>query len=226
MTMNKVENKIYCFWTGDNPITPNRIKGLETMQKNIGVPIEFLDTKGIERKVLPEAPLHPAYKYLSCNHKSDYLRCYFMHHFGGGYADIKPYTANNNWKSCFEYINRYADIDIIGQHDSKGGIAVSALRNIINAEMLVACGWMICRPHSRFTTEWYKRVMKKMDERIEVLKQHPATEPFGGKDYPIEWAEVCGRIYHQVQYDLSKVAPKAIRNCLRTGWQGFGVPYR
>ena len=27
-----------------------------------------------------------------CVHKADYLRCYFMHHFGGGYADIKHYT--------------------------------------------------------------------------------------------------------------------------------------
>jgi len=224
--MVKVDEKIYCFWTGDNPITPNRLKGLETMEKNLGVPIEFLDKGGIEARILPDAPLHPGYKYLSCNHKSDYLRCYFMHHFGGGYADIKPYTRNNNWKRCFEYINRYEEIELVGQHDSRGGIAVPGLRSLENAEMLAACGWMVCRARSGFTTEWYARVMKKMDEKMGLLQKCPATEPFGGRGYPLEWAEVCGRIYHQVQYDLFKTRPKAIRNCLRTGWMGMGVPYR
>lgn len=43
----EVQRKIYCFWTGTNPITPNRIKGLETMRENLGVEVEFLDANGI-----------------------------------------------------------------------------------------------------------------------------------------------------------------------------------
>ena len=221
-----VERKIYCFWTGDNPITPNRLKGLESMRANLGVPVEFLDREGIEARILPDAPLHPSYRYLSCNHRSDYLRCYFMHHFGGGYADIKPYTKDNNWSRCFDYIDRYEDIDIVGQHDFVRGIAVPSLRTQENAEFMVACGWMICRPQSPFTAEWYRRVNKKLDGCLDRLRRSPATEPFGGPRYPLEWAGVCGKIFHQLQYDLFRSRPNSIRNCLRTGWRGFGVPYR
>jgi hypothetical protein len=59
---------------------------------------------------LPEYPLHPAFKYLSYVHKSDYLRSYFMHFYGGGYADIKKYSSNNNWKECFNLLNSNTDI--------------------------------------------------------------------------------------------------------------------
>lgn len=39
--------------------------------------------------ILKDAPLHPSYSFLSGVHRSDYLRCYLMHHYGGGYSDIK-----------------------------------------------------------------------------------------------------------------------------------------
>lgn len=221
-----VESLIYCFWTGDNPLTPNRLKGLESMRENLGIPICFLDKKGIVEKILPEAPLHPAYQYLSCNHQSDYLRCYFMHHFGGGYADIKPYSKNNNWKQCFDYINRYQEINIIGQHEIRHGIADRTLRSDINAEKLIACGWMICRPYSAFSSEWFRRVNRVLDLKFNEVKHRPATEPFGGPRYPLRWAELCGEIFHKLQNEVYALHPKAIRNVLRTGWLGIETEYR
>lgn len=221
-----IEERIFCFWTGDNPITPNRIRGLETMRENLGVKIEFLDCHGLDKWILKDQPLHPAYKYLSCNHKSDYLRCYFMHHFGGGYADIKPYSKNNNWKRCFEYINRYEGIEVIGQHDFVGGIAARELKTRIAAEFIVACGWMICRPHSSFTSGWMERVNRMLDDKLQLLRQFPATEPFGGPKYPIEWGGVCGEIFHRWQYEFLKNNKLGVRNVLRTGWLGLDIPYR
>lgn len=44
---DKINHKIYCFWTGDNPLTQNRINGLETMRKNLGVEIDFIDNKSL-----------------------------------------------------------------------------------------------------------------------------------------------------------------------------------
>ena len=114
----RVDEKIYCFWTDDNPLTPNRLKGIETMRENLGVQLEFLDKNGIEERILPDDQLHPGYKYLSSVHKSDYLRCYFMHHFGGGYADIKLYSKDNNWRECFSLINSNKDIEVIGKAEN------------------------------------------------------------------------------------------------------------
>ena len=48
MSSIKVDEKIYCFWTDDNPLTPNRLKGLETMKDNLGIKIEFLDKNMID----------------------------------------------------------------------------------------------------------------------------------------------------------------------------------
>jgi hypothetical protein len=33
-----------------------------------------------------------------------------MHFYGGGYADIKKYSNNNNWKECFNLLNSNTDI--------------------------------------------------------------------------------------------------------------------
>jgi hypothetical protein len=93
----KVNKIIYCFWTGDNQLTPNRINGLKTMKENLNVDIKLIDKNNLNDYIIPEHPLHDGYKYLSLNHKSDYLRCYFMNFYGGGYSDIKPFSKENNW---------------------------------------------------------------------------------------------------------------------------------
>jgi hypothetical protein len=43
MNPPSVDKRIYCFWTGDNPITENRIIGLDSMKQNLGVEIDFID---------------------------------------------------------------------------------------------------------------------------------------------------------------------------------------
>ena len=203
-----VDEKIYCFWTDDNPITPNRLKGLKTMRENLGVSIDFLDKRGIAERILPDAPLHEGYNFLSCNHKSDYLRCYFMHHFGGGYADIKIFSKENNWRECFNKINKEDWIDVIGVPETIEGIANGCPRNHEIASLLIQNSYFICRSYSSFTQEWYQRLLKKMDERLESLKKHPATNPFGGKGYELRWAELQGEIFH------SLLSCRSIRNSI------------
>jgi hypothetical protein len=72
--------RLFCFWTGDNPMTPNRLKALSTM-RNSGLDVIFLTQKNIDTWVLDADPLHPAYQYLSAIHRADYLRMYFMHNY-------------------------------------------------------------------------------------------------------------------------------------------------
>lgn len=40
-----------------------------------------------------------------------------MHFFGGGYSDIKQFSLDNNWKSCFQLINDDNRIEIIGSKE-------------------------------------------------------------------------------------------------------------
>ena len=219
MTDNSnVDEKIFCFWTDDNPITPNRLIGLETMRNNLKVPIDFLDGREISKRILPDVPLHPGYKYLSAVHKSDYLRCYFMHHFGGGYADLKFYTEDNNWKESFRLINNNREIDSVGVQESITGGRRPIYNTPDGSARLIATCYFICRKHSKFTTEWYARMMAKMDEKYEALKSHPAEDPFDRSDkYPMKWCELLGLIFHDVVFEMSFTDPYAIRHSLKSG---------
>ena len=95
-------NNIFIFWTGNNSLSENRIKSLESLKAVTGANIILITPNNLYYYIKPYAPLHPAYDYLSLVHKSDYLRSYFMYHYGGGYSDIK--RSLGSWKKGFELI--------------------------------------------------------------------------------------------------------------------------
>ena len=101
--------RLFCFWTGDNPMSPNRLKALTTMA-NSGLEVIFLTKENIEGWVLDSDPLHPAFQYLSAIHRADYLRMYFMHHYGGGYSDIK--NINHSWIAAAEKLKTSSRIEL------------------------------------------------------------------------------------------------------------------
>lgn len=53
------------------------------------IPFHLITLDSLPPWIDPEIPLHPSFDHLSTIHRSDYLRCYFMHVHGGGYTDIK-----------------------------------------------------------------------------------------------------------------------------------------
>ena len=142
-----------------------------------------------------------------------------MHHFGGGYADIKIYSSDNNWDQCFDLINDHPEYDVIGAPEYAGG-TFPQYRNPEILKKLVANGYFIVRPHSKFSTEWWNRVNKKLDERLEDAKKHPAEFPRDGgglnkSKYPLRWAEVQGEIFHRLCYDVRNT--DIVQPCLITG---------
>ena len=148
-----------------------------------------------------------------------------MHHFGGGYADIKMYTKDNNWVQSFSLINKDKRIDVIGTHEVINGSPFGQFNNPIDREKLLGNGFFIVRKNTEFTTKWYDRVLSVLDKRLPELRQNPATEPFGGKGYPLRWAEVQGEIFHKLIMEMYDRNPEKFRNVLRTGWDN-GKQYR
>lgn len=168
--MNK---NIYLFWTGDNPLTENRTIAIASIKKCISTcNIILINKNNLNEYILDDYPLHPGYQYLSCNHKSDYLRSYFMNFYGGGYLDIKHVTMDNNWYECFCKIERNKHIEIIGAKEEDSF-------DFTDDKILLTNIGFICRAHSEFTEKWYKRVQIKMDERYNDLKKYPAIDVFG-----------------------------------------------
>lgn len=61
---------------------------------------------------VPEHPIHPAYFLLTSIQKSDYVRFYMMHLYGGGYTDAKH--THFSWRPFFERLEKDPDHDAYG----------------------------------------------------------------------------------------------------------------
>lgn len=209
--MSSVPRVIYQFWTGDNKMSPDRKASLDS-SKNLGVETRLLTASDLMSHLLPDVPLHPAYPYLSCNHRSDYLRCYFMHHFGGGYADIKTYSRDNNWSQSFDYIDSHSECLVVGQADTLRGAAPNC-KDPRLVKYLVANGYFIVRANSDFTRTWWNRVNALLDSKLEALRRNPSLTPRDFNEtpgYPLKWTELQGNIFHKIcaeTKDLKKVCP-------------------
>jgi hypothetical protein len=117
---SKIPKVVYCCWTGTNPLTKNRKECLDLIKKNIGVKVILITPENIDEFIKPNYPLHKTYYYLSDFHKSDYLRTYLMHHYGGGYSDIKRiYT---DWNIFFDNLNNSNNF-ANGSREHSGGCA-------------------------------------------------------------------------------------------------------
>ena len=212
-------NKIWTFWTGDNPITPNRLAGLKSM-KVLGVEVMLVSKRNLNDLLVPGFPLHPAYEFLSEVHKSDYLRCYFLYHYGGGYADIKTY--HESWIPYFDRFESDPNLQVIGTRDTSEGVFEYALRP--HADKLIQCGYYIMRDHCEFTQKWIDRLHETLDKFYDELKLHPATQIRDRKDqeftnpdgtkyisqYPLRWGKILGSIIHPLCYEFSQTNPSAI----------------
>jgi hypothetical protein len=189
----EIPRVVYCCWTGENEITPNRVRSLGMMCANIGVPVVLITSKNLKDFIVPDYPLHPAYQYLSLNHKSDYIRVYMMHLYGGAYSDIKE--SYESWVPAFK------ETDWITGYPEIGTWSVGWPEHAHLWPQLIGCGAFVVRPRTAFTEEWFNEVNKLLDEKLEDLMKHPATDGScynESKDYPLEWVEVMGKIFHRI----------------------------
>jgi len=200
-----VPKKLYCFWTGNNPMSEKRKTCLKNLEKT-GMEVILVTSENLPQYLVE--PLHRCYKYLSETHKADYLRTYFMHFHGGAYCDIK--TPTKDWIAAYNELlkdkTKYAN----GTKEIGGGVpdihGDLALNEILQREFdkLISLGGFIFRKNTPYTQEWYKNLMIKMDQIADKLEKYPSTCPqqtySDGYPYPLRWAELLGEIFHPVCY--------------------------
>lgn len=206
-TLINPQRVIYCFWTGTNPLTPNRLVGLRTMKENAGVPVVLVTPNNLSSFVLKDHPLHPAYEYLSCVHKADYLRCYFMYHYGGGYSDIKPCTRS--WLPSFHLIEQNPDKYALGFSEihprdvaypdcfyPRKEFKRINRDMLFNFNRLIGMGAFISRPGTPMTKRWLDELHRRLDLKLEDLKKNPGNVWGDSEGYPIKWNAILGQIFH------------------------------
>lgn len=194
-------NTIYCFWTGNNPMSEQRKKCLQDSIEISKCKIVLVTLQNLHEYILNEHPVHPAYHYLSETHKSDYLRTYFANFHGGGYMDVK--RTLGPWDCCFEEL-RNSDKWIYGYAmDGDGHIAYAP--NKPHWRDLIGTGAYICKPHTELTKQWYQGMNEVLDAKLEKLKLNPSKytndSTWTDSGYPMGWTEILGEVFHRVLYD-------------------------
>lgn len=197
-SVTPVDNVIYCFWTGTNALPPNRIRNLELLRaSNQHTEVILVTPDNLPKFVKSGHPLHPAYEHLSLVHKSDYLRAYFMHHYGGGYSDIKE--PQNVWLSFFMALGdapdkwalgfRELSVDMCSQLPGRLG---RDLR--IHHRAIIGTSAFVMRPFTPFTTEWMDELHARLDSYAAALAEYPGNERGSNPGYPVPWTGILGDI--------------------------------
>jgi len=207
---------IFCFWTGDNPMSETRQESVDNMEEITECNVKLITKDNLKEWELEDAPIHPAYEYLSAVHRADYLRAYFMFHYGGGYSDIK--RAGGSWLKSFNLMHRRSDIWAVGypeeDEDCIAGIDDTKLYKKMQKVYwrMIGNGSYICRKGTPLVNEWLEGVNKILDQKLESLRAYPAPNPRARSDedprYVLKWTEICGNVFHPLVYKyLNHVAP-------------------
>lgn len=188
------EKTIWMFWTGENQMSDTRKRALDGFcEKNSDCSVRLVCNDEIESL----ENLHEGYEYLSPIQKGDYLKGYYMHHFGGGYADVKDTSVS--WSLFLQrMIDNEGLIGIGYSEASVGGVARiencrldpndsvfcrdftldgngkwSSFHVRDNWHKLVGNGGFIFRPNTDLTLDWWNGLTEKMDGYLPELKKHP-----------------------------------------------------
>ncbi|WP_297623883.1 glycosyltransferase [Nocardioides sp.] len=202
-TDRTVPDVIYSFWTGDNQMGPARQQGIESIvAHNPDLAHVLVTPDNLTEFVLPQHPLHPAYAHLSLVHRADYLRAYFMHHYGGGYSDIKQ--TDHGWRHAWQTLSDSPELWAIGYPEvssaSCGGRDLKLgpdVRRRFNS--LIGYAAFVFRPNSPFTAEWLREVERRLDFYSQQLVLAPGNTWGDNPGYPIGWIELGSDLFHPLQ---------------------------
>ena len=206
---------VFICWFG-NSISENRYQALKSLIKNIGVPYILVTDDNVFDFQHNQFPFHPAFKNLSGNHKSDYIRAYLLHHYGGGYHDIK--YRDLNWKNQWNDFKN-PQVWIKSRREKQPShigfnIDIPETRWIQQKYNDVGTmGWVICRPYTKYTQELLDIIHQVLDKHYHNLLKNPSTHsggyysnnPFGkvrdiNNNYPLRWLEIMGEHFHLLMY--------------------------
>jgi len=144
-----IPRQVWAFWFG-GPMQGARRASKNALEQTVGVPLVLVTDANLDKYVLQEHPLHPAFPNLTPVHKSvraqapghrsmhsigsnatpppqDYLWAYFGHHYGGGFHDIK--APCGSWSPYFDRFSQRkawsnASVWIFGLSEpGRGGVA-------------------------------------------------------------------------------------------------------
>lgn len=211
---------LWCYWEGDD-MSGNRLLSFNYLQRNIQVPICLITPRNLSNFIKKEHPLPESYPHLSIVHRSDYIRAYLLHHYGGAWHDVKATEVSyaNVWE---EFQN--PDIWIIGRPELPRGAAkvYTAEGKYIpdHYKKLIAVPSWVGRPYTEMSNDLLSGLEAILHQYADLLKKFPARHPREKRligrslfhrlalkikfiyqrrslHYPLEWT-LFGNVFHPV----------------------------
>lgn len=192
-------------------MSENRSKCYKTIVENSGVEVVLVTQDNLSDFIVPGYPLHAGFEYLSDTCKSEYLRPYFMYHYGGGYTDIKQ--TYYDWNRYFDILEN-SDFDCIGYRERQP-YHVHYKPAQPYFESLIGSGSYIHKKGSFLSKQWLKNEDLEMDLHYDQLVKNPGTYhpraiyggildnpvDFAGSKYPFRWNHLCSEVWHKTQLE-------------------------
>jgi len=212
--LNGFENRyIFCMWLGIDKLPKDHAAELFSIVSNTHCPVVFLNIQSYKKWEHPSAPFHPAFEFLSEVQRTDYLRVYLMHHYGGGYSDIK--FTYLQWDEAFEKLHK-SDAWVLGYEIgttgefglSKKWDGTELLANYKKNYAKFGIGHVafMFKKKTPLTHEMYKKMVDTLDEKFEELRENPSKIPKDSKGrslpdntiskYPLDYIEIGPDIFH------------------------------
>jgi hypothetical protein len=215
---------LFCMWLGNKPMPKDRLMELFSIISNAQCPVIFLHPGNYHKWELPSDPFHPALKYLSEAHASDYLRAYLLHHYGGGYTDIK--FTYKPWDIAFKLLKESDALGLGYPIKSQSSFGLSEVfdgteeleKYKADFQHLMGNPAFIFKKNTELSKELYDRTNRLLDFKLEELKKYPAQTPKdrfkdilpdgSESQYPLYYIELGPDLFHQ---SIHKFKDKVIR---------------
>ena len=231
------ERVIFTIWFGTS-YTDNRDKQFQSIVKNSDCKVININQNNIH---LLEYPIHKSFTYLSSIHKADYLRCYLMYYYGGGYSDLKG--TEGSWIHCFGALENNENLYAIGYHcdgipsknDAGQNYNITLSKKLIkNKNNLIGVGFFIFKKNNSLINKWFLKLNEKLDFFYEKLKKNPAKYDResacgcpvpkweGGQldtKYPIHWNTILGYILYPIYLKHIKNIKKGIPSRIKGNYK-------
>lgn len=236
--VNNVPKVVFVCWSGgftrNLPLMSiKRFEAFKSLVENIDVPVillTYMNYKFFEKK---EHPIHHAFDYLSANHKSDYLRAYMLHYYGGAYHDVK--WRIESWKDEWDKDNwtKNENIWIYGRRETyEGAIGYPPGMKHIQKEYnrLVTMGWVICKKNTKYTTELLDKIENILDKKYSELIKFPGYKSSGyysdkqfspaeENNYPLRWLELMGEFFHPLMLKYNNKIKFGLPDALKKSYK-------
>lgn len=198
--LRRAPERLFLLWTGANAMSENRLRSIDQIKRmNADLEVTIVTPDNIDDFIVNGHPLHDCWRSLSYVHRSDYLRAYLMHHWGGAYADVK--MMNKPWRPVIDRLNGDPDLWAAGPAELSEFNATST-GGRLGRDVKRNFGQVLCqaafafKPGSSWTEEWLSEVERRLNHYSDLLRDRGEGGPRDRyPEYPLCWNVLLGQVH-------------------------------